>query len=201
MESGGSNPNYQHLTVAERTNDIEVRAAQTFRERNPHMKGVTLALRLAFGLPLEDTDAETLEFADGTTARLLSCYAMTNLLMCSAVDTGTMQSRQTAVMRANCARHLVAAVKILQPTLVISQGAKLESTLRVSLGVKATLTPNLAECNLQGNRFVWAQLHHPTRNWSALTHPYLHEVVVPTIKEARVRALAVAAGPPNIAAN
>lgn len=191
MESGGSNPEYQHITIARRTRDIEARAVQTFPERNPHMKGVTLALRLAFGLPVNDADAEHLQFTDGTSARLLSCYAMTNLLLCSAVDTGTMQSRQTAVMRTNCSRHLVAAVKILQPTLVISQGAKLESTLRASFGVTETLNSNLAECDLQGNRFVWAQLHHPTRNWSALTHPYLHEVVAPTIKQARLRALAI----------
>jgi hypothetical protein len=92
-------------------------------------------------------------------------------------------------MRANCARHLVETVKILQPTLVISQGQGLDKTLRASLGITAAVNPNLADCTLQGNRFTWVSLHHPTRNWSALSHPYLREVVIPTINQARPRAL------------
>jgi hypothetical protein len=199
MESGGSNPDYQHINVAERTSHVEAAGAKPFRDRNPHMKGVALALRLAFGLPVDDPKAEYLQFTDGTTAQLFSCFAMTNLLLCSAVAAGTMSSRSTAVMRANCARHLVETVKILQPTLVISQGQGLDTTLRASLGVTATVNPNLADCTLHGNRFTWVSLYHPTRNWSALSHPYLHEVVVPTISQARPRALALAesATPPR----
>lgn len=145
------------------------------------------SVRLTF---LAAPKAEYLQFTDGTAAQLFSCFAMTNLLLCSAVAAGTMSSRSTAVMRANCARHLVETVKILQPTLVISQGKGLDKTLRASLGVTVTVNPNLADCTLQGNRFTWVSLHHPTRNWSALSHPYLHEVVIPTINQARPRALA-----------
>jgi len=100
MESGGSNPAYQHINVAQRTSHVEAAGEKAFRDRNPHMKGVTLALRLAFGLPVDDPKAEYLQFTDGTTAQLFSCFAMTNLLLCSAVATGTMSSRSTAVMRA-----------------------------------------------------------------------------------------------------
>lgn len=190
MEAGGNDPAYQHINVAQRTSHIEARGAQAFRARNPHMKGVTLALRLAFGLPVDDPNAEYLQFADGTTAQLFSCFAMTNLLLCSAVATGTMHSRATAVMRANCAQHLVETVKILRPTLVISQGEKLDKTLRESLGVTATMSPNLADCTLQGNGFTWVSLHHPTRNWEALSRPYLREVVIPTINQARAQVMA-----------
>lgn len=191
MEVGGSNPDNHHRTVEQRTQDLLISGSLPFRARNPHMKGVTFALRLAFGLPVGDEAAEHLHFIDGTTAQLFSCFAMTNLLMCSAVATGTMSSRSNSVMRANCSRHMLATVEILQPTLVISQGAGLQSPLRTALGVTRVLSPNLYECDLNGNRFIWASLHHPTRNWSALTHPYLHDTVIPTIDQARLRALAL----------
>lgn len=191
MEVGGSNPQNHHRTVEQRTQDILAAGGLPFRARNPHMKGVTFALRLAFGLPVGEDSAECLQFVDGTAAQLFSCFAMTNLLMCSAVATGTMSSRSNSVMRVNCSRHMVATVEILQPTLVISQGAGLEGPLRAALGVTRVLSPNLSECELNGNRFVWVSLHHPTRNWSALTHPYLHTTVIPTIEQARARVLAL----------
>lgn len=191
MEVGGSNPENHHRTVEQRTRDILASGGLPFRARNPHMKGVTFALRLAFGLPVDDDAAEHLHFIDGTTAQLFSCFAMTNLLMCSAVAAGTMSSRSNSVMRANCSRHMLATVEILQPTLVISQGAGLQSPLRTALGVTRVISPNLSECELNGDRFVWASFHHPTRNWSALTHRYLHDTVTPTIEQARSRALAL----------
>lgn len=191
MEVGGSNPDNRHRTVEQRTQDILTSGSLPFRARNPHMKGVTFALRLAFGLPVGDESAEHLRFIDGTTAQLFSCFAMANLLMCSAVATGTMSSRSNSVMRANCSRHMLATVEILQPTLVISQGAGLQSPLRTALGVTRALSPNLSECELNGHKFIWASLHHPTRNWSALTHPYLHDTVIPTIEQARSRALSL----------
>lgn len=191
MEVGGSNPDNHHRTLSQRTDDILGAGRKPFRARNPHMKGVTFALRLAFGLPVDDEDAEYLQFADGTAAQLFSCFAMANLLMCSAVATGTMSSRSTSVMRANCSRHMLATIESLQPTLVISQGAGLDKPLRTAFDVTRVHTPNLSECEVGGNRFVWASLHHPTRNWSALTHPYLHSTVIPTIEQARTRALAI----------
>lgn len=69
-------------------------------------------------------------------------------------------------------------IGILQPTLVISQGVGLDETLRASLGVTNPITEHLASCDLDGNRFVWVSLRHPTRNWSSVNQPYLKIVVV-----------------------
>src|SRR5215208_5327402 len=155
------------------------------------MKGVTFALRLAFGLPV-DADIEHIQFDDGSSARLFDVYAMTNLLLCSAVDEGAAKSRSTGAMRRSCSRHLRATLEILQPTLVISQGASLDKTLLATLGVTGIVTPNVATCDLDGNRFVWVSLRHPSRgNWQSLKCAYLHEVVVPAIKEGRKLALGV----------
>jgi len=97
-------------------------------------------------------------------------------------------------MRANCIRHLVATIDILQPTLVISQGWGLVPTLRDNFGVTRTFGHNipdciLTDCNLNDNPFVWVGLWHPTRFWSTIEQDYFGETVVPAIKLARRRAL------------
>ena len=102
-------------------------------------------------------------------AHLFECYAMANSTLWSAVATaGGRAGLGTAVMRKNCTRHLQAAIDILQPTLVISQGSGLVETLRGSFVVahpmSTNLGTNLATCDLHGNQFIWAALRHPTRN-------------------------------------
>ncbi len=180
----------QHRTVDQRTQDVLDSGRVGFGQRNQHMRGVTFALRLAFGIPV-DADIEHLEFDDGSRAHLFDSYAMTNLLLCSAVDEGTAKSRGTGVMRKSCSRHLRATLDILQPSLVISQGASLHDTLFAALGVTQSLNPNVAACNLNGHGFVWVSLRHPSRgNWQSLKCTYLHEVVVPAITKGRAMALA-----------
>ena len=131
-------------------------------------------------------------------ARLFQCYAMANSTLCSAVaKAGGRAGRGTAVMRRNCTRHLQAAIGILQPTLVISQGSGLVATLRGSFGVtdpmSTDLGTNLASCDADGNQFIWAALRHPAHgNWSTINRPYFRETVVPTLQQARRRALKLA---------
>lgn len=144
---------------------------------------------MAFGFDPDDQGAEYLELADGSTAHLFEAYAMANLLLCSALEPGTVESRSTGIMRGSCSRHMRATVGILQPSLVISQGAVLDETLRASLGVTRPVNAHLAHCELDGNKFVWVSLKHPTRLWRWMTDDYLWEVVEPSIRKARALAL------------
>ena len=105
-----------------------------------------------------------------------------------------MSSRQTQIMRDNCAKHLVETIGILQPTLVISQGSKIAPTLRRNLGAKHQIDLNLDhgdlyDCELNGDRFVWVALYHPSRKWSSIDHRYFKRTVVEAIPKARARAL------------
>jgi hypothetical protein len=181
----------RHRTVEQRTKDVLDAGLETFRDRNQHMQGVTFALRLAFGLAVEDEDIEHIQFQDGSSAHLFEAYAMTNLLLCSAVDEGTHHSLATGMMRKSRSRHIRKTIGILQPTLVISQGAGgLEKTLRAILGVTEWKTPRIATCDLDGNRFAWVSLWHPSHgNWCSLKCSYLHHTVVPAITEGRALAL------------
>ena len=122
---------------------------------------------------------------------------MTNLLLCSAVlKEGSQKSLAPTGHARQLCRHLVETIGILQPTLVISQGWGLVPTLREL----RRCTPDqpqhrplvLADCDLDGNRFVWVALWHPTRFWSTINQRYFRETVVPAITAARKRALKLA---------
>jgi hypothetical protein len=211
MEAGGGKG---YFSVKGRTDKVRESGRLPFARRipheearNPHMKGVTLALRLALelpyadrhGLPFIDPREEQVNFTDGTSAHLFECFAMANLLLCSAVaKAGGQASRANAVMRKNCVRHLVKTVEILQPTLVISQGwGGLVSTLRANFGVTGTFGHNipdciLTDCNLDDNPFVWVGLWHPTRFWSTINQRYFQDTAIPAITAARKRALKLA---------
>ena len=114
---------------------------------------------------------------------------MANLLLCSAVNTGTARSRQTALMRDNCSKHLAATIRVLEPTLVISQGARLVKPLSRLFTTVEEHSPIVRTVALQGREFLWVLLHHPSSwsdsNWSRPHAPYLRETVVPAIELAR----------------
>jgi hypothetical protein len=88
-----------HVSMAERDRQVRMRIGERLVERNPHMRGVTLALRLAFGLPLnDDAVSEQLQTESGP-VHVLDAFAMANLLLCSAAAPGK-KSRATDTMRA-----------------------------------------------------------------------------------------------------
>lgn len=187
MESGAES---QGVSWAERSEEVAGAGRKPFRQLNPHMRGVLFTLQLAFGLPVGEAGATHLPIsADGNNPHLFESFAMVNLLWCSAVKKGSMSSRSTGMMRASCARHMRATVGILKPNLVISQGSRLDETLRSSLGVTEPVDEAIARCDLDGQSFVWASLRHPTRSWHSTKLPYFDEVVRPTLALARELAL------------
>jgi hypothetical protein len=50
----------------------------------------------------------------------------------------------------------------------------------------------LTDCDLNGNRFVWVALYHPTRHWSTINRTMFQKTVVPAVTAARRRALKLA---------
>lgn len=185
MENGGP-PG--HVSLDERSRQVRVRIRDSFRSRNPHMRGVTLALQLAFGLPLGTSEGEWLPSSIGP-IHILDAYAMANLLLCSAVVANTTTSKATPTMRANCAEHLVKTIEVLEPTLIISQGKTVEPILREAFECDEQVDDRVWRAKCAGSEFVWVALHHPTRNWESPNRDYFREVVTPAITRARSAAL------------
>ena len=188
METGRAR---EHVTIAQRGTRVTDRIGQPFWRRNPHMRGTALALRLAFGLGVGADPAG--ERLPGSGVHVFEAFAMANLLLCSAVKTGTTTSRHTALMRRNCSKHLEATIRVLEPTLVISQGVRLVKPLSGLFTTVEEHSPVVRTVALQGREFLWVLLHHPSgwsdSNWSRPDAPYLVETVRPAIGLARKLAL------------
>jgi hypothetical protein len=94
-------------------------------------------------------------------------------------------------MTENCIGHLVETVRVLEPSLCIVQGVPVAAALRSVSTELERISPNLARVRLGGEEMLLATFTHPSAkrteyHWGRLTTvPYLHEVVVPTLREAR----------------
>ena len=151
----------EHVTIAQRELEVTDRIGQPFGQRNPHMRGTTLALRLAFGLCIGDDPAG--ERLPDSGVHVFEAFAMANPLLCSAVNTGTARSRQTALMRDNCSKHLAATIQVPEPKLVISQGARLVKPLSRLFTTVEEHSPVVRAVALQGREFPLGASSPPVR--------------------------------------
>ncbi|PWU61498.1 hypothetical protein DLE60_05320 [Micromonospora globispora] len=189
METGRAREN---VTLKERHAEVMKSASLTFTARNPHMRGVTSALRLAVGRePGVDRDGEQLRL-DGLPfpVHLFDAYAMANMRLCSAVVSGTTKSLGNSTMSRNCAPHMAATIKILEPTLCVVQGVEVYRALGTLMSSRRQIAPHLEQVRIAGVDTLVAAFTHPsamrlTDHWGRLTSaPYLYETVVPTMRTA-----------------
>lgn len=193
MEVGRS---WEFITLDERREDQDRAINVSFRERKPHMKGTTSALRLAFGRHVGDDRAgELLELTNAGNQHVMSCYALVNLRLCSAVKAGTTESAATEVMSANCLEHLLATVRALEPTLCILQSNQIRSAISPAIEDCEPVADDLPleYATLGGVDTLIANFPHPYQrgrnahlNWgTSASTEYLTTVVAPTLRAAR----------------
>ena len=100
----GTSPNFE-------TNNRNVLNCINWEKKNNHIKGTLYVLQNIFGIQTE---------------YVYSSYALSNLLRCSFQNAqqfcNVSGTRDTSVMRNNCVLHLLEEIKILDPTLIITQG-------------------------------------------------------------------------------
>ncbi|MCW3840995.1 hypothetical protein ONA70_12885 [Micromonospora yasonensis] len=189
METGRAR---ESVTLKERHAEVMKSASLAFTARNPHMRGVTSALRLAVGRdPGADRDGEHLRFeSTGTRVHLFDAYAMANMRLCSAVVSGTSRSLGNATMSRNCSPHMAATIKVLEPTLCIVQGVPVYTALTALMSRRRQIAPHLEQARIAGIDTLVAAFTHPSAmrkadHWGRLTSaPYLYETVVPTLRTA-----------------
>ncbi|MER7441281.1 hypothetical protein [Micromonospora avicenniae] len=190
METGRAR---EGVTLKERHAEVMKSASLAFTARNPHMRGVTSALRLAVGRePGNDREGEQLRLAGvRDPVHLFDAYAMANMRLCSAFVTGSTKSLGNATMSRNCAPHLAATIGILEPTLCIVQGREVYKALTALMSRRCQLAPQLERARIAGVDTLVAAFTHPsamrlTDHWGRLTSaPYLYGTVVPALKAAR----------------
>ncbi len=193
METGRDRSN---VTMDQRRAEQQTVAPQDPRSRKPHMKGTASALRLAFGgVPGADVAGDLLAVQNHDEAvHVYDAYALANVRLCSAVIRGTTKSKGTLEMTRRCSPHLEATVRILEPTLVISQSARTREAIAPALSNVEQVDEHLEWVTLAGVRLLLASLVHPYQQgrnahmgWGgSFSTPYLDDVVAPTILHARV---------------
>lgn len=188
METGGSDGG---ISLETRRGQLQESASKSYSGRNPHMRGTVSALRIVAGRELgPDPAGEWIDVGDRQ-VHLFDAYAMANVRLCSATVKGTTESRATRTMTENCIGHLVETVRLLEPRLCIVQGIPVAAALRTVSTEVERISPSLARVRLGGEETLLATFTHPSAkrtayHWGRLTTvPYLHEIVVPTLREAR----------------
>jgi hypothetical protein len=158
--------------------------------RNPHMRGTTTALRLLLGTGLgTDYEGEFVRPIKGQPFHLFDGFALVNRLLCSAGPPGGSQGRPTSTMARNCGIHFAATLSILEPTIVILQGAKVAKWAAGVLAPERLQTEYLYEAIHDGRRVVVCSFSHPSAHGSVRwgdrpDAPYVAKVVAPTLQAA-----------------
>lgn len=181
----------ERVSLERRTEQIQVSVGLTLNRRNPHMRGVTHALRLILGrAPGTDRIGELLDLDPPT--HVFNACATTNVRLCSAYADNR-KSKGTPLMTRRCLRHLAETIRILEPTVVVTQSTRIDLSPVVERREK--LRPHLSRVDVRGTRTLLAEFSHPTAQgdlrWGGLTTvPYLYETVVPVLQDARRQLLA-----------
>jgi hypothetical protein len=183
------------VTMARRAEQISRRRDQPFSHRNPHMRGVTLALQVLHDLPprpeCELTD-------DGV--HVLDAYAMANSTLCSALPTGgtSRRGKPTNMMVRRCGVHLRSTVEALEPTVIHTQGrpvkgASPESALRAIADDIEDVDEFVRIVTIGDVAAVWCSLAHPSSGppqaWSWPTTSYFTQIAAPALTRTRHLAL------------
>lgn len=158
--------------------------------RNPHMRGTTSALRVIFGKGLGTRyEDEIITPTNGRPFHIFDGFALVNRLLCSAGPQGSSEGHPTPTMFANCADHFGATLRILEPTLVILQGGKVDGRTRSMFERRRSFSEHLHDARFDGKPVLLCTFTHPSAHgalrWGdSLEAPYLTDVVVPTLEEA-----------------
>lgn len=179
------------VSMQQRSVQIEDRIRERFGQRNAHMRGVTLALQVLFGLP-PGGDEETLE--DGT--HILDAYAMANSVLCSNLPTSGRSRRggPTRTMLDNCRVYLRNSITILEPSVIVSQGrtrqgVSTHSSMIDTIDTCEWVSDHVAVVSVGPTRSVWCSLGHPSAGgvsaWSWPSNRYFNEVAMPALSRAR----------------
>jgi hypothetical protein len=163
-----------------------------YEKRNPHMNGTTSVLRLLMGQRLgADHVGEYIAIGDER-VHVFDTFALVNYLLCSAVIGEKMKGMGNSTMRRNCNTHFCEALKILEPTVVVVQGAKYWDSIEEAFGALGGIeekSRHVYRAKIGNGETCVLRFTHPSaygeNNWGLdAKRPYLIRTVGPTVKSA-----------------
>ena len=194
MISGGEYGKEAGLISVEKRTDI----ITGLNPGNPHMRGTLCLLQMLLGKEPQNGKLETT--IDGESCRILAAFSLANFLLCRAGgkdSTGEEDStgNPTEPMLKNCSNHFDATLKILQPDILITQGARSRDAkfFKKFYGIEKWIdlaNPEPLKICIEGNKnkegkqkeTLLLPLYHPSYN----RHPHeLHKYFWGESEEAR----------------
>jgi hypothetical protein len=161
--------------------------------RNPHMRGVTKALKVLWGIdPGGGSEGEWLS-TNRKRIHLFDTFAMANATLCSRIKVDSAKGQGSKVMLDRCSAHLRETIQILEPTIIHSQGRR-NGGLSTHTSVEAIcdridwVDEYVARVMIGEVKAVWVSLRHPSLQWG---RKHLDTVVIPALKRARSIAIRV----------
>lgn len=173
------------------------------KARNHHMAGTTLAVRY-FLLGEQGLQASSLDSLDDERIRMVGrpkkwkhlyrMFALANFVLCSAVEGDSTGDCSTDEMKANCAIHFLHTLRILEPTIVVLQGANRFKDILGVLGLEGhwhpyPQDPRLGRFDGWDLNLTTCDFNHPNNQnynlgWWNAEQPYFKKKVLPTMREA-----------------
>lgn len=151
--------------------------------RTSHIKGTLLTLQRIYGV---------------TSDYVYASYALSNALRCGFQDTGNVKDKSslttTKIMWQNCPGYLVDEIKILEPTLIITQGAWAVDNVNLIAYLESSFGPVKCHMKNQSNRkyglyefseFMCITSHHPAR-WGVWLSNYAPDTLWPMIERLKM---------------
>jgi hypothetical protein len=138
---------------------------------------------------------ELLDTPDGP-VHVLDAHALVNATLCSLVQVpGSRAGQGSDVMHHNCEPHLRSALRILEPTIVHSQGRRadvkhptphrsmMQAVDSVEWQDEFVGVARIGDCE-----FVWVSVGHPSAKgnqaWQYPTSPRFVDIVMPALRRA-----------------
>ena len=175
------------VSVAERTEVILANRNALHRKANSHINGTVWGLVALFEAgPVAGRD-ETI-IVGRHRVHVLEAFVLTNSTLCSAIG-GTGKGKATPEMRATCAQHARAMLKILEPTHLLLQGASARAAVERAAG-RSLLNEKVTSIQFGTTSCNVVTLNHPTSheptNWSGPSRGYFRTTVQPLLAAARM---------------
>jgi len=168
--SHGGTRGVEHVTVRGRVDQVDAaKCGHRPFPRTPHMDGTALALKVLLGLPC---DAPERIVIDNIDRHVFDCFSMANATLCSHVRDDA-SGQGTAAMFRNCNGHLAETIRILRPTIIVTQGWS-KAGWSPARSVAASFdrpTPPKNSCTCISSadwHVVFAALVHPSRSWATV---------------------------------
>lgn len=159
---------HEHVTVDARSLQVDSAKPESalWFPRTQHMQGTSFALRTLLGLSAVAGDR--VEFPRSA-AHVFDCFALANATLCSKVGRDA-KGGGTPQMYRNCDDHLRETLRILEPTVIMSQGYASKGTSPATVVAQALCIakPKVGTPQVVGTpwgRAVFIALRHPSMSW------------------------------------